>query len=262
MQIRFVSEDSNYLVISLQGIGLEIAKKIGANGFRTILACRSEARGKSAEKALKALGYDVEFRLLDVSQGTDFSSFVAGLDRDYGKVDVLVNNAAILSKHEDPTPIAAQGKPTLDINFYGTLKLTEAMLPLLRKSSSPRLVNVASQLGHLNIITKTALRAQFASADSTLTLPELLSLIAKFQSDLEAGRSREGWPTGVYGVYGMSKLGLIAATKILARQEPSILINACCPGYCDTDMTSHQGTKSTVHCCVYIIIVFIRSSKC
>lgn len=153
-----------------------------------------------------------------------------------------MNNAAILFKHEDPTPIAAQAKPTLDINFFGTLKLTEFMLPLLRKSSSPRIVNVASQLGHLDIIKKAGIRQTFASADSILTIPELLALIEKFQADTEAGRAgKEGWPTGVYGVYGMSKLGLIAATKILARQERGMLINACCPGYCDTDMSSHQG---------------------
>ena len=136
-----------------------------------------------------------------------------------------MNNAAIAFENEDPTPFSGQARK---INFFGTLRFTETMLPLLRKSSSPRLVNVASMAGHLRIIKTPALNSKCASAESTLTLSELESLVEKFQADVEAGRhAQEGW---LNTCYGMSKLALIAATKILARQEPSILINACCPG--------------------------------
>ncbi len=60
--------------------------------------------------------------------------------------------------------------------------------------------------------------------------------------DVQNGRhTQKGWPNSNYG---MSKLGVIALTKILARDTPSMMVNACCPGYCDTDMTSHRGTKT------------------
>ena len=236
----------SYLVLSSicmqtskQGIGLEIAKKIGASGFKTILACRSEPLGKEAEQNLKSLGYDVEYRQLDVGEPSGFASFAAGLERDYGKVDVLVNNAAIAFLADSQVPLPEQARRTFAINFSGTLVLTQTLLPLLRKSNSPRIVNVASSLGKLSVVKELATKEKYASAETSLTLSELEELVNKFFSDIDAGKITEA--SFPYSTYCMSKVALIAATKILARQEPKILINACCPGYCATDLNAHKG---------------------
>ena len=124
--------------------------------------------------------------------------------------------------------------------------ITQALLPLLRKSECPRIVNVASQAGHLNIIKSDALKARFVDCTS---LDELEALMRSFITDVEGGvHASNGWPNTCYG---MSKLGVIAMTRIIAREEeqhaPAMRVNSCCPGYCATDMSSHKGTRSAEH---------------
>lgn len=208
--------------------------------MKTILACRNVALGKEAEETLKKDGHDVEFRELDISNRSSIAKFAELLSNDYEKIDILVNNAAVAFKANDPTPFVQQARPTLETNFFGTLYVTELLLPLLRKSPQPRLVNVASESGHLRIIKDLSVRDRFT--DENLSVNELVNLVNSFLTDVENERHTEaGWPNTCYG---FSKLSVIALTNILAKQEPSILINSCCPGYCDTDMTSHKGPKS------------------
>ena len=71
--------------------------------------------------------------------------------RDYQQIDVLVNNAAVAFKDSDPTPFQRQARPTLQTNFFGTVRLTLGLLPLLHRGASPRIVNVASMAGALKI---------------------------------------------------------------------------------------------------------------
>ncbi|CAM9698382.1 unnamed protein product, partial [Choristocarpus tenellus] len=136
-----------------------------------------------------------------------------------------------------------QAEPTVNTNFFNTVSFTESMMPLVRRSTAGRVVNVASRFGHLSIIPDGTLRRKFESP--TLSKEELSSLMAKFVEDVQNDRHRqEGWASTCYG---MSKLGLIAYTKVVARIEQEsgsgVLVNACCPGYCDTDMTSHRGSS-------------------
>jgi len=235
-----------------KGIGFEVVKKLCTSGFKTILACRNEALGTAAANELKLLGHDVEFRQLDISDAGSINLFKEGMLSNYGHIDILVNNAAIAFKAADPTPPSLQARPTVSVNYYGTIRVTEALLPLLLKAASsninnsfkPRIVNVASLAGHLKILKSDELRAKFAS--ESLSLSDLNGLMDKFVADAEsstlpAAMSEKGWPSSNYGT---SKLGVIALTKVLARQFPQLLCNCCCPGYCATDMSSHKGTQS------------------
>eukprot|EP01031_Cornospumella_fuschlensis_P033789 gene33789-40887_t len=223
-----------------KGIGLEIAKKLAESGVHTILACRNIEHEGIALDHFKHLGLDAEFRILDISDRHSINHFAHGVERDFGKIDILVNNAAIAFKNSDPTPFEQQARPTVHTNYFGTLWTTQALLPLLRKSSNPRIVNVASSAGHLRILKSKELRDQFTSPD--LTIDKLSAMMEEFVEAVESGRhAAEGWPNTCYGT---SKLAVIALTQVLARENPGILVNACCPGYCATDMSSHQGTRS------------------
>lgn len=219
-----------------KGIGYCIAQSLVQSGLfgTVILACRDEARGKAAAAALGA-----DFLQLEVGNSDSTTSFAAAVAATYGRLDVLVNNAAIAFKDSDPTPFAEQTAPTLNINYRGTLAVTEALLPLLRAGEDPRVVNVASMAGRLSQL-QPVLQAKFSAP--SLTLRELDTLVDAFESDVHAGTHKaNGWGRSNYG---LSKLALIAATKVLTREEPSLRANCCCPGYCDTDMSSHRGPRS------------------
>ena len=201
-------------------------------------------------ESLRSAGHqNCEFRLLDLSSTESIHQFVESIKIDYNNsIDILVNNGAVAFKADDPTPFQQQARPTLTTNYFGNYELTMKLLPLLRNAKNfGRLVNVASEAGHLRILKNPALKEKFANI-SELTIPTLNDLLSVFIRDVENGTHVEnGWPSTCYG---MSKLGLIALTKRLALEDESqdlpkhVLITCCCPGYCDTDMTSHKGTKS------------------
>lgn len=238
---------------SNKGIGYFIALQLGLSGLfeHIILGCRDVSRGQAAlDKMIPLLPSTVTASFLPLTIG-DRQSHLAFRDRlesllsPNAKVDVLVNNAAIAFKGSDPTPFAQQTKPTLDINFRGTVDFTQEMLPLLRKAGKQtgdaRIVNVASMAGHLSQVSPT-LQHDFSS--SSLTMPMLHELVNEFEADVQAGNHKaHGWSNSNYG---MSKLAVVAATKIWAREEAAnqISVNCICPGYCSTDMSSNRGTQS------------------
>lgn len=225
-----------------KGIGYCIAEQLLASKqfARVIMACRSEALGKAAASRLGG-----EFAQLDLADRESidrFADFVASPE--VGRLDCLVNNGALAFKNADPTPFAEQTRPTLNVNYFGTVRLTDLLLPLLRSTGeNPQVVNVASMAGKLDQIKDRALRAEFAAP--TLTRQRLDELVTRFAVDVSEGAHRaNGWGDSNYG---FSKLAVIAYTKMVAREEKAagspVKVNCCCPGYCDTDMTSHRGPR-------------------
>jgi len=228
-----------------KGIGLEITKKLCEANFQTIVGCRDETLGRATVSKLQSDGYkNVMFCRIDLNDSesiTDASNFIS--DRFGGRMDVLVNNAAVC--FNDPTlygkvpftPFEKQAAISISTNFFGTLGVTQAMLPHLRRSSSPRIINIASAAGRLSILKSQALVEQFTSPN--LQLDDLKSLLNEFVRDVESGvHAEKGWPNTCYG---MSKLGIIAMTNILAREEPSMMINCVDPGFCSTDQNDNYG---------------------
>lgn len=231
-----------------KGIGYCIALQLGLSGLfsNIILGCRDETRGTVAANEMKKLllaagnknKVEFEFVPLIMGDSASHSKFCQRMESEFGKVDVLVNNAGAAYKGADPTPFQEQTTKTLAINYHGLVDFTENMMPLLRKSSDPRLVNVASMAGRLGQVSEE-LQARFS--DETLTIDQLNALMEEFARDVQEGvHGEKGWSNSNYGI---SKLGVIAATRIWARQEDRVQVNSCCPGYCDTDMTSHKGPR-------------------
>ena len=115
--------------------------------------------------------------------------------------------------------------------------MTRRCLPLLERSPSPRTINIAGRAGRLAILRSRELVDAFIS--ETLTILELSSLMREFARDVHDGSHRSrGWPTTCYG---MSKLGLIALTRVLARRHPDMMVNSVDPGYCCTDHNGNRG---------------------
>jgi carbonyl reductase 1 len=244
-----------------KGIGYHIALQLATSGSydTVVLACRDARRGA---EALASLKFDVAasaspcsaqtaaLTLFSLSLGDpeSHSRFVRYMiDQHDGKCHLLINNAAIAYKMSDPLPFKEQAKPTLDVNFRGTVDFTEKMLPLLRETAklernqtgkSVKIVNVLSIAGYLD---QVAQRRQEQFTDRNLTVEKVKDLMDEFERDVLAGTHKAaGWSSSNYG---MSKLGMQAVTQVWARTESKsgILVYSCCPGYCRTDMTSNKG---------------------
>jgi len=242
MSVKKLSQRIAVVTGGNKGIGYEIVKKLAkAEGVKTILAARSNERGAEACQALKKEGYQVEFHRIDLDDKKSITDFSSWLKDKHGGLDILVNNAAIAFKGSDPTPFHQQAEPTMKTNFYGTLDVCDALIPLMRKGGN--IVNVASRSG-TSALSKMSKKMQAEITDSKLTREGLCGLVDKFVEDVKGKQhSQAGWANSCYGT---SKLAVIVLSRVLSVQlrEKDISVTSMCPGWCKTDMSSHSGPRT------------------
>lgn len=210
-----------------KGIGFETARQLGQQGVLVIAAARNKENGIKAVEQLKAQGIDAEFLQLDVDNANDIQFAYEYINNKHGKLDILINNAGIqlestnwginTSETIDDTVL----RQTLDTNFFNVVKLTNTLLPLIKKSEAGRIVNLSSILGSLNL-----------HADSSSPI---------YGSKLFA--------------YDTSKTALNAYTVHLAASLSStkVKVNSAHPGWVKTDMGTdaapmnvEDGAKTSV----------------
>ncbi|WP_367038851.1 SDR family oxidoreductase [Streptomyces sp. Je 1-332] len=138
-----------------KGLGREIVRQLAARGMTVYLGARDEARGREASAALRAGGDDVRFVRLDVTDPVSVEAAVLTVKAEFGRLDVLVNNAGIAGEvGTDVLAITAdQLRTTYEVNVFGTVTVTSACVPLLRKSANGRIVNISSRLGSLTALS-------------------------------------------------------------------------------------------------------------
>lgn len=196
-----------------KGIGYEIAAGLGALGWRVGVGARSEEAREVAVAKLRAAGVDAFGVPLDVTDDASVAAAAALVEERAGRLDVLVNNAGITGGPQQlPTTVdVATVRAAVETNVIGVIRVTNAMLPLLRRSASPRIVNMSSSVGSLT------------------------------------RQSTPGAETGPISVaYAPSKTFLNAVTVQYAKElaDTKILINAACPGYCATDLNGFHGVRT------------------
>jgi carbonyl reductase 1 len=202
-----------------RGIGQEIARQLAAAGVHVL----SAARQPSATEVL-----------LDVTSKEHIDALAERLK---SGLDILMNNAGTSFDGFN----ADVAKRTLDVNFFGPMNITDALLPRLRPGA--RIVMVSSGMGELSHVGPQ-LRERFDSI--ALDRPALVELMHSFPRDVAAGvHEKNGWPSNAYSV---SKVGLNALTRVLARElandNRGILVNAVCPGWVRTRMGGPSAPRS------------------
>ncbi|KAM0824838.1 hypothetical protein ACQ4PT_046174 [Festuca glaucescens] len=250
-----------------KGIGFEVCRQLASDGVTVVLTARDETRGTVAVEKLKGLGIsDVVFHQLDITNASNIAGLADFLKTRFGKLDILVNNAAIvgveylqdldtneekfsgLDFHQRLEWMFKNINETVDgakegvkTNYYGTKHVIEALLPLLLQSSSERkIVNVSSDAGLLTFIKNEDVRHELNDIDN-LTEQRLDELLDKFLEDFEAGTSEaQGWPT-IIAAYKMAKATMNAYSRILAKRHPELRVNCVHPGYVKTDITMSSG---------------------
>lgn len=133
-----------------KGIGLETAKQLGRQGMTVLIGARDEGKGRAAAEGLAKEKIDARPIQIDVTSPESIKAAAARIEKEFGRLDVLVNNAGI-AQEAPGTSIAetatATFRETFETNFFGLIDVTRGMLPLLRKSSAGRIVNLSSILG-------------------------------------------------------------------------------------------------------------------
>ncbi|WP_328385334.1 SDR family NAD(P)-dependent oxidoreductase [Streptomyces sp. NBC_00400] len=194
-----------------QGIGREVARLLAAEGMIVHLGARDRERGRAAARDLSADGADVRFVPLDVTDQSQVDAVARQVGEEHGRVDVLINNAGIGGSRPAVEETTADDfAAVMDVNLLGAVRMTHALLPLLRKAEHPRVVNVSSGRGSFTV-----------NAD-----PE------RMESRLE----------GL--VYPVSKTALNMLTYQYARALPEFLVNAVDPGFTATALNGHTGTST------------------
>jgi NAD(P)-dependent dehydrogenase (short-subunit alcohol dehydrogenase family) len=134
-----------------KGLGYEMAKQLAEKGVTVILAARDQAKGEAAAAKLRSAGSDVRFLKLDVNNKADYAAAADFLEKNFGKLDILINNAGVASDGISGTSVSATTedslRTTFNTNFFSPIALTQTLLPLLKKSEAARIVNMSSILG-------------------------------------------------------------------------------------------------------------------
>ncbi|XP_007183805.1 carbonyl reductase [NADPH] 3 [Balaenoptera acutorostrata] len=229
-----------------KGIGFAIARDLCRQfSGDVVLTARDVERGRAAVQQLQGEGLSPRFHQLDIDDLQSIRALRAFLRKEYGGLNVLVNNAGIAFKIDDPTPFDIQAEMTLKTNFFATRNVCSELLPIVKPHG--RVVNVSSLQG-FKALENCSEDLQEKFRCKTLTEEDLVELMKKFVEDTKNEvHEREGWPNSAYGV---SKLGVTVLSRILAqrldekRQADRILLNACCPGWVKTDMAGAHGCRT------------------
>jgi NAD(P)-dependent dehydrogenase (short-subunit alcohol dehydrogenase family) len=132
-----------------RGIGYEIVKQLGYKGFTVLLGARDEQKGETAAARLKAENIDVQFVSLDITKEESVRQAREWLEVKYGKLDVLINNAGIISQKSLTEVETEEVKKIMETNFYGPMRMNSVFLPLLKKASHAKIINMSSGMGAL-----------------------------------------------------------------------------------------------------------------
>ena len=200
-----------------KGLGLGVARALGAMGIKVWLGARQESGGRAAEVQLRACGVDAEYLALDVTDASSIATAVRRIGADSNGLDILVNNAGIMVETQGIYPDALPPSQVpvrlirrqYETNFLGAVAMIQATLPLLRRSSAARIVNVTARMGSF---------------------------------DYKTSQKREPEPYNLLG-YSSSKAALNMATVVFARElrGTRIKINAVSPGIIATDLSGMRA---------------------
>ena len=139
-----------------RGIGLETARQLGKQGVKVVIGSRDLQKGMAAADELRADGADVEAIRFDINKQPDYKEAFHYFDKNFGKLDILINNAgamkeAIGAANNASSVSVAILRETFETNFFGAIELTQVLLPLLRKAPEGRIVNLSSILGSVTL---------------------------------------------------------------------------------------------------------------
>jgi NAD(P)-dependent dehydrogenase (short-subunit alcohol dehydrogenase family) len=197
-----------------KGIGFEVARQIAKAGWTVLAGARNEELGRQAATKLQWEGLDVRFIHIDLDAQETAARAAEAIGKQFGKLDLLINNAAIVSAGDGPPSkvnIDAL-RNVMQTNFVGTVAVTQAMLPLLRLAGKAQIVNVSSELGSVSLHT---------DANWKYAPVKVLAYCAS-----------------------KAALNMFSVQLAYEFRDGSIAVNSVNPGYTATDLNGHSGPQT------------------
>ncbi len=203
-----------------KGLGFETSRQLAQLDVKVLMGARDESRGAAAVENLQAVGLDVEFAQLDVTNSDHITQVRDLIESSFGRLDILVNNAGTVHAEEPLFSNSTATVPvkiireTFDVNFFGLVELTQVLLPLIRRSPAGRIVNISSMLGSLILHT-----------DPKAGLDQIKPL-----------------------AYDASKAAVNMFTVHLASllKDTAVKVNSAHPGWVKTDLGGDEAPMDTV----------------
>jgi NAD(P)-dependent dehydrogenase (short-subunit alcohol dehydrogenase family) len=197
-----------------KGIGYEVARQLGREGITVLIGARNPQLGEAAAAKLKVDGADAHFIELDVTRPETIAKAAERIRAERGRLDILINNAGVVDKGDGPPSVADLDavRRVLDVNFFGVLAVTQAMLPLVRKAASGRIVMVSSGLGSLTW-----------NADPNWPFAAIK-------------------PLGYNGSKAI--LNMLTVQLAWELRDTPVKVNTVNPGYTATDLNGNSGTQT------------------
>lgn len=187
-----------------RGIGKEIARELATRGCKVVLTARDPVKGEQVARDFLAAGLDVVFHRLDVTSEESMRSFADFMQKQFGTLDILINNAALSGGSNSLDIPLKEFRSIFETNFYGPFILSRMLVPLLKNSESGRIINISSGMGSL-----TRMGGGYAAYRVSKTA--LNSITAVMAADLSGTR---------------------------------IKVNTMCPGWVRTDMGGPGASRS------------------
>jgi len=189
-----------------RGIGYELVRQLAMDGFKVILTSRNSETGHAAAQKLQEYYLDVSFMIMDINNQTSIRQAAATVSEQYGRLDVLINNAGIyLDENKklvnmDPSDL----EKTITTNFFGAYHVIRSFMPLMEQQAYGRIINISSEYGAMSEMSSRGV-----------------------------------------GAYKLSKLILNGLTQLIAAEsENDIKINAVDPGWVSSDMGGSSAPRT------------------
>ncbi|GAA5114850.1 SDR family oxidoreductase [Pseudonocardia adelaidensis] len=200
-----------------KGLGKEVSRQLASRGINVLLGSRDPERGERAAAELRTAGLPVQPVLLDVTDADSIGEVARQLRVEYGRLDVLVNNAGILINPPALETTVDDMRATFETNVFGVVAVTSAMLPLLVEAAAPRIVNVSSTTASLTYNTGPS--ARFADAPRNLAYAASKSAVTMLTVQYANAFRR-------------------------AAAYTHLKINAATPGHIATDLNGRRGPRT------------------
>jgi len=190
-----------------KGIGFATAQALGKKGQHILIGSRNQERGEKAVEQLNAAGIKADFIQLDVTDKAQITAAADKINADYGYLNILINNAGIALDHHQPASKLSTDtiRQDFDVNYFGLIDVTQAMIPLLKAGKPAKIINVSSNMGSMGLASDPSSRFYkvnslgYQSSKASVNFATIIFSKELATDDITVNSVNPGWTATGFG---------------------------------------------------------------